>query len=775
MPIGKTSINGILTALLCIGLTACSNLKYLPEGETLYVGGEVDITDSILSAKDRGRLADNLEADLRPRPNSSLFGIRFKLWLYNIAGEPKSEKGFRHWLKYKMGEPPVLGSEFNLETNEKILTNQLQNLGYFSAFALGEKVTENRKTRAAFEVQTGPQTLVREVVYDERDSSRLMKDIIATASNSLIQADKPYNLENIKNERERIGEALNNLGYFYFNPDYILLEADTGAAPLEMDLTFTLKHYEMPASAYRRYKINDVFIHPNYRMTTNDNQRSNTSRANRRYRDTTEHGDFKIVGRNRQFKPAVFHQVVQLKPGEYYNKRDQNIALNRLVTLGTFKFVKNEFTPVRDDSANNLLNLSYFLSPYPRKAFNVEVGAFTLNDSRAGSRASIAWRNRNIFKGAELFTLKVSGGFEAQYGGEVRRPNTYNLGVETSLNIPRFLVPFVYIRPSGMFIPRTIFSLGYNYSLRKDFYKIYTINFGFGYNWKEDAMKDHKLNPINLAIVKTDTLDIERAEEINLNNLVFNGIILGPTYEYTYNSRLGRPRKHNFFFMGRADFSGNIPGLIQGTDLDEEPRKLFGSVYAQYLKFETDFRHYVGLGPKMELASRIYLGFGYPYGNSYQLPNIKQFFSGGASSLRGFPSRLVGPGTFHEGHLTGQHTFIEMLGDIKGELNTELRLNVYKFINTAVFVDAGNIWLFRDNPAFPGGTFSGNFYRELAVNWGLGLRFDFSILILRLDLGVSARKPWLPQGERWDFRLRPGDPTWRKENLYLNLAIGYPF
>src|SRR5690606_20002406 len=137
--------------------------------------------------------------------------------------------------------------------------------------------------------------------------------------------------------------------------------------------------------------------------------------------------------------------------------------------------------------------------------------------------------------------------------------------------------------------------------------------------------------------------------------------------------------------------------------------------------------------------------------------------------------RLVGPGTFNEDHLTGQNTFIEMLGDVKAEVNTELRLNVYKFINTAVFVDAGNIWLFRDNPAFPGGTFSGNFYRELAVNWGLGLRFDFSILILRLDLGVSARKPWLPQGERWDFRLRPGDPTWRKENLYLNLAIGYPF
>lgn len=775
MPSVKNCINGLFIALIGCGMAACSNLKYLQEGETLYVGGEVEVTDSLLSPKDRKRLADNLEEDLRPRPNSSLFGIRIKLWLYNIAGEPKSEKGFRHWLKYKMGEPPVLGSEFNLETNEKILSNQLQNLGYFSAFALGEKVTENQKTKAMFDVRTGPQTIIKDVFYDLQDSSGLMKDIIATKQNSLIQSGKPYNLDNIKNERSRIGEVLNNRGYFYFNPDYILLEADTGAAPLEMNLAFTLKHAEMPRTAYRRYKINDVFIHPNYRMTTQNNQQNNERGEARRYRDTTEHGDFKIVGRNRQFKPTVFHQVVQLKPGEYYNKRDQNIALNRLVTLGTFKFVKNEFTPVRGDSLNNLLNLSYFLSPYPRKAFNIEVGGFTLNDSRAGSRASIAWRNRNIFKGAELFTLKLSGGFEAQYGGEVRRPNTYNLGIESSLNIPRFLVPFVRIRPSGMFVPRTILNLGYNYSLRKDFYKIYTVSFGFGYNWKEDAMKDHKLYPINLSIVKTDTLDVERAEEINLNNLVFNGIILGPSYEYTYNSRLGRPRKHNFFFMGRADFSGNIPGLIQGTDLDEPPRKLFGSAYAQYLKLETDLRHYMGLGPKMELASRLYFGFGYPYGNSYQLPNIKQFFSGGASSLRGFPSRLVGPGTFNEDHLSGQNTFIEMLGDIKAEFNTELRINLYKFIHTAVFVDAGNIWLFRDNPDFPGGTFNGNFYRELAVNWGLGLRFDFSILILRLDLGVAARKPWLPQGERWDFNLRPGDPTWRKENLYLNLAIGYPF
>lgn len=755
-------------------LGACSNTRYLPEGETLYTGNKVQVRDSSFSKNKRKDMEKELSGIVRPKPNRAFLGIRFKLWVYNVAGEPQKETGIRSWLRNKIGEPPVFGSDLNIDVNTKIISNYLQNQGYFRAFTSGRTETKKEKTKAFFEVDPGPQSVLRMIHFPENDSSRINSDIAAMKDKTLLHQGDPYNLETIKTERERISQNLKNNGYYYFNPDYVIMSADTGIGNNQVDLRVHLKENEMPVNASRQYYIHDVLILSNYRLMNN---KTDTSRRIRRQQDvdTVIYENFKIVDRRKMFKPFIFHQAMQLRPGELYTVKDQNIALNRLVTLGTFKFVKNEFRPVRDTNAN-LLDLTYYLTPYPKKVFNAELGGFTQNDSRAGSRGSISWRNRNFLKGAELFTVKLTGGFEAQYGGAVKTPNTYNLGLETSLNIPRFIVPFFKIKPSSMFIPRTLVTAAYNYSLRMDYYKIYSLSFGFGYNWKEDAMKEHKLFPFNLSIVKTDTLNAEHASEINLTNLVFNGIILGPSYEYTYNSQLGRKRIDNYYFNGAVDLSGNILGIAQGTSLNKTPKEIFGSPYAQYVKLQADFRYYHNYDEETVLATRVFLGFGLPYGNSHQLPNIKQFFSGGSSSLRGFSSRLVGPGTFNEQYQQGSNTFVEMLGDMKLEANAELRMKIYQFIHGAVFADAGNIWLYRDNPDFPGGTFSPGFYKELAVDAGLGLRFDFSILILRLDLGIPLRKPWYPEGERWQFNnLRFGDAAWRGDNLFLNLAIGYPF
>src|SRR5690606_13366970 len=142
-----------------------------------------------------------------------------------------------------------------------------------------------------------------------------------------------------------------------------------------------------------------------------------------------------------------------------------------------------------------------------------------------------------------------------------------------------------------------------------------------------------------------------------------------------------------------------------------------------------DFRYYRQLTPGSVLATRFLVGYGYAYGNSYGLPNVKRFFSGGSASLRGFSSRLVGPGTYNQQYLNDTNRKFERLGDVKTELSLEYRARLYKLIEGAVFADAGNIWLLRDDPAYPGGTLSNSFYKELAVDMGFGLRLDFSILL----------------------------------------------
>ncbi len=744
-------------------LAACSNTRHLPAGDSLFIGSKVGINDNEVTAKQRKIIRKDLEGAVRPRPNSKFLGIRLKLTLYNLAGQPKKKKGLRNWLRNKIGEPPVLASTFDLQKNKDILANTLQNKGFFFPAVAGHTETsKSRKTKAYFDITTGPQYLIHKTVFPS-DSSLVSRDIAGLEDKTLLKPGQPFNLDLIKGERERIDRGLKEIGYYFFSPDYILIKADSTVGDHKVDLYVTVKDSAVPYQAFNIYDIGKVYIYPNYRLHGN---RQDTSKEGAVF-----YKGYYLVDPKKTFKPYVFTQAMQFKPGEEYNRKDQNMSLNRLVSLNTFKFVKNRFEPLND----SVIDVYYYLTPFPRKSLQFQLGGLTQNDSRYGSNASISWKNRNTFRGAEELAIRLSGGFEAQYAGEAKRPNIYHTGAEVDLSVPRFLVPFTYIKGSSYFIPRTLIKGSYNYESQSDLLRINSYKFSFGYNWKEDIRKDHQLYPINFTYVHTDTLG---RENLNLyyGNLIFNGIILGPTYEYTYNSQAGAPHRNNVYLDGQIDLSGNILGLAEKADYNDNPQTLFGSTYAQYVKLQADARYYFKFFPGFEFANRVMIGFGYPYGNSYSLPNVKQFYSGGNSSLRGFRSRLVGPGTFNEKYLFGTNNYIQTLGDIKAEGNSELRIKVYKFINTAVFADAGNVWLYRDNQSFPGGKFTSDSYKEMAADLGIGLRLDFKILLLRLDLGMPVRKPWLPEGERWVFnRINFPDPSWRRDNLILNLAIGYPF
>jgi outer membrane protein insertion porin family len=773
--------------LIVLTAMACSNARYLSDKESLYIGPDVKIVDTFTSAAEKKNFQAQLEEAVRPKPNSTILGIRLKLTLYNIAGAPKKETGFRNWLRNKIGEPPVLGSDVSINGNNKVLQNIMQNYGFFTTESTGFLDVKKKKSTAKFEITTGPRTHIRNVRFEQNDSSSLGRDVLSTQDKTLLKSGDPYSLQAAIDERLRIDYALKNQGYYYFSPDYLVVVADTGIGNNQTDLTVRVKYNEIPGNAYKQYRINTVSVYPNYRLSNKSRAGSNQSKdsavtfSNRKREassaDTVKFDDFQVIDRNHTYRPYVFYQAMQFSPGEYYNRKDQNIALNRLVTLGAFKFVKNEFTPVKDTNVD-LLNVDYLLTPYAKKSFNGEFGGFTQNDSRGGVRGTIGWKNKNLFRGAELLTIKLSGSFEAQYGGISQRPNEYTISLQSTLNIPRFIIPFVQVKPSGMYIPRTLINAGYEYSLRSGYYQIHSFNVGYGYNWKEDIRKDHKLFPINITLVQTDTIDATQSDNFNLTNLFYNGLIFGPTYEFTYNSQAdGVKRKNNFYFDGLIDLSGNIVGIAQKAS-QENPQKIFGSSYAQYIKTQLDFRYYRTLTPKSSIAAHTILGFGYTYGNSNNLPNVKQFFSGGSSSLRGFPSRLVGPGTYNyrDAINEGKDPIIEALGDIKTEFSIEYRRKIYSIVEGALFADAGNIWYLRDQKDFPGGTFSKDFYKELAGDVGLGLRFDFYILLLRLDFAFHVRKPWYPEGQRWRFNdIRFGDPDWRRENLMFNLAIGYPF
>lgn len=754
----------ILIALIVAG---CSNTKYLPEGELLYIGGKVTIEDKEAKKKERKALAGQLEGMLRPKPNSTILGLRPKLYIYNIAGEPKKEKGIRHWLRTKVGEPPVLFSQVDLDYNADVLQNYSENKGYFKAKTSADSTLRNKKVRALYTVETGKRYLIKSVTFPN-DSTQLDSAVSGTKDGTLLKVGTPYDLDIIKAERNRIDGQLKEIGYYYFNPDFLLVQVDSTAGKSEVDLFVKVKE-ETPSNSRNVYTINDIYIYPSFTI------RRDT--LNLELEDIENYKDFTIIDKKKMFNPRVFDRTMSFSKGDLYNRTDHNLSLNRLVNLGTFQFVKNQFRVT--DSLNNSLDAYYYLTPHTKKSIRVEVLGKTNSANYTGTELNVNWSNRNTFRGAELLTISAFGGVEVQVSGLNKGFDVYRVGAEANLLWPRFISPFTHTAPSG-FVPRTKATLGYEFQVRSQLYTLSSLKASFGYLWKENIRKEHMFNITEINYVKpidVTPLYLERVgQNAALGKVIERQLIFGPTYSYTYTNTMQTGKKHTIYYKGTLDLSGTAAGLISGADVESDNQKtVFGVPFSQYIRAENEFRHYLKLGTSSQLASRIIVGTGYGYGNSTELPFIKQFFIGGTNSIRAFRARSIGPGTFKEEN--DPNSFLpDQSGDLKLELNTEYRAKLFSVVHGALFVDAGNIWLLNKDEDKPGAEISKNFMKELAVGTGAGLRFDLSFLVLRLDLAFPLRKPYLPEGDRWVIdQINFGDKAWRKENLVFNLAIGYPF
>lgn len=746
----------------------CSNTKYLPEGELLYTGGSVKVKDSVIKKKDRKALEKELEGLLRPKPNKQLLGLRPKLWFYNIAGEPKKEKGFRYWLRTKVGEEPVLFSKVDLDYNASVLRNFAENKGYFKTRVSADSTVRNKRATAEYIVVPKKRYIIKSVTFPD-DSLPMSRIIGRSSRRSLLKVGNPYDLDVIKAERERIDARLKERGYYYFNPDYILAKVDSSKGDHEVKIRLVIKD-DAPPKALTSYKIDKIFVYPNFSISKDS--------VKYKSEDIVQYKDFTIIDTARTFEPRVFDRTILFKKGDLYNRKDHNLTLNRFVNLGTFSFVKNEFKV--SDSLPKTLDSYYYLTLLPKKFIRVEVLGKTNSASYTGSEINVNWNNRNLFRGAELLTVSVFGGADFQLSGANNGKNIYRLGTETSLTWPRFIVPFFPIQGSSEYIPRTKAALRYEYQNRTQLYALNSFKASFGYLWKENIRKEHQLNLLDVTYVSPNHVTQEYLDDIQkdeaLGRVIEKQLIFGPTYSYTYTNTMQKRKKNTFYFNGELDLAGNITGLLSGANAKKnDTKEIFDVPFSQYAKIKTDFRHYLKLSKESELASRVIVGLGLPYGNSTILPTSKQFVVGGTNSIRAFRARSLGPGSYLN-TITTNNYLPDQSGDLKLEFSTEYRAKLFSIVRGAAFVDAGNIWLVNADPNKPGAEFSKDFMKEIAVGAGVGLRFDVSFFILRTDLALPLRKTYLPEGERWVIKdIDFGSGAWRKDNLILNIAIGYPF
>lgn len=756
----------ILMLFVVVFIYGCSATRKIPPGDALYTGASVKIEDDNVGRQQKKQLQSDLKGLTRPKPNSAILGFRLKLFFYNLGSDSSKIGRFIR----KLGEPPVLVSDVNLSKNAQLLTNNLENKGFFHAKTLGDTSLKNKKSAATYTVTTNAQYLIKDVIFVQDSTSVLQAAINGTQARTLLKSGQPFNLDLIKAERLRVDAVLKEEGFYYFSPDYLLINADSTIGDKKVNLYVIVKP-GTPEIARQPYTINNVYIFSNYRL--------NSANMDTLKNMGVFYNGFYVVDRRKMFKPRMYEQTMRFKPGELYNRRDHNLSLNRLINLGVFKFVKNRFQPV-EDSGQHKLDAFYYLTPLPKKSLRFEAGGNTKSNNLTGSQVKVGWKNRNSFREAELLTVNASVGTEIQYSGLYQGFNTYRLGAEAIFSIPRFVVPWLKLTTSNAYVPRTNILVGYDMLNRQKLYTLNSFRFNFGYAWKENLRKEHLFNPVAINYVQPFNITqryLDSAKnDLTLENAVDTQFIFGSNYSFTYDERIETPRQTGIFFNGTLDLSGNVAGVLAKTNPKTNKKELSGAAFSQFVKVEADMRYYFKAGFKSILANRLIVGYGYPYGNNTQLPFIKQFFIGGNNSIRAFRSRSIGPGSYNRGLIQPGTFLADQAGDIKLEFNTELRNKFSQVLEGAIFLDAGNIWLYNEDPARPGAKFTKDWVKQLAVGTGIGIRLDFTILLLRVDFAMPLRKPSLPDGERWVFnKINFASSSWRKENIVLNLAIGYPF
>lgn len=744
---------------------SCTGLKGLTEGQKLYTGSYIQFEDERF-IDDPKILKKDLEDLVIPQPNKKFLGMRISLWIYNHVRDSEKEKSMRYWLKYKVGRPPVLFSETIVENNILLLNNRLHYKGYFSVksdFKLQEKPKE---VSVKYIIHTGQPYRIDSVIFPGGHSN-VETAITNTKVNSLLKIGLPYDLETLRRERKRIELELKDLGYFYFNHDFLIYRIDTTQGNHKMHVFINLKP-QAPQKSLDTYSLRKVKIIDDYSI---NNMKYDSITINR----------YNYLSKNHYIRPKIVTNMLSVKPGMKYSRSMHNSTISRLESMDSFSFVTIKYDNVSDSSG--LLDASVLMAPANKMSLNTEMNIVSKTNNFMGPGLKLTFRSRNFFKGGETFTANMSGRYETQISGDNKGNTAYEINTDVNLTIPR-IIPFGFIQVKKKYVPYTKITMGYGIYQRLSLYQFNSSHSSLNYNWRQNEQINHEFKIIDINYTNLANSTDEFKEWLEQNPAIKKSFeeqfILGSTYSFTFNN-LDDKHKRQYFFRFTVDPSGNlVTGIMKlgngKKPTPEDPVKLFGIPISQYIRLLADNRYYFRTGEKSLIATRLFIGAGLPYGNSSTIPYVRQFFVGGTNSLRGFQARSVGPGIYAPpDSLAGLN--IDQTGDIKAELNIEYRFPISKYLKGGLFVDIGNVWLVNEDTLRPGAVFDINtFYKELAMSGGIGLRIDLNVVVIRFDLGFPLRKPWLPEDERWVVGdVNPFNREWRKKNLILNFSVGYPF
>lgn len=789
--------------LLFACLSACNSTKHIPEGRHLLKSNSVQ-----LHAKNKiagkPEIKENLNSLVIQKTNTYFLGLfPYKLWLYNLR--------YKHYIsdtasgnfqiKTRTVEPPVLYDSTLQDKTAQNMKSYMFHEGFFYATVSDTVKFKGRKAEARYDIYPGPRYFINDRVLDVDDST-ILGLISAQSGASFLKKDQPFTYTLLEQEQSRLTNILRDEGFYKFTNENIRFVLDTlsmadtiamaGVAadslaasqlsPRKKKLSIRIIiRREGEPQAYERFAIRRVSILPDYRGRQDIGDTTRT-------RDTLQGVVFRYHKQYLRQKVILNHTF--LEPNTYYRQKNYDKTISRLNDLGVFQYVRIVF--VEDTSQPNSLHAVILLSPTQKYDFVTNFEVSNASTYFLGNALSVTLYNRNLFKGANQLSISLAGGLESGYDGSMGKGffNHFyllsrNSGINTSIIFPKFIGPFSDRLFSRSATPRTIVGLGYNVLDRLNYFTLTNLKTNFTYNWKETETKTWDVSPAFVNILRlprvSDSFQVRLDSNDFLRNSYRENFIEGENITFTFNNQAAR-QLHNSYSFVRLSLE-EAGGLLSGINgISKGLGNGFNFSYSKYVQLNADLRHYLKR-PRATAAFRFFAGIGIPYGGNTTLPYIKQYYAGGAYSIRGWRIRSLGPGSSPPSE-ADQNNFIDRTGDIKLEANAEYRFNMFKafgstlLVNGAVFTDAGNIWLAHKDPSYPGGEFRfSDLGQSVAVSSGAGVRGDIGgLFVLRVDIAFPLKKPYIREDFGWVLdEIAPGNKTWRQDNIVWQVAIGYPF
>ena len=768
---------------VCLVLVSCNVTKNIPEEEILYTGSKNIILPPPMETAGSEDVAGEVAAALKKNPSNKMFGvlpIPFGLWVYDTFG--KYEKGFGKWIFNRFATDPVYISTVSPEVRNQAGTNVLRDNGYFNGKVTSRVIPHKKdslKASIEYTVDFKNPYFIDTLMF-EGFEPKVLRYVKYRKKESKLKPGTQFKVSKLDEERERISTLLRNRGFFYFRPDYLTFMADTTQNP-GGHVSLKMKPVDgLPDEAQRQYQIGKKSV---YFLGKNNEQPNDSIH----YKDIDIHFHDKLnVRPNMLYRwlnyqsfvknDSLQNSISKHRYSQYRHKRVQQ----RLAQLGIFRYMDLNYTPRDTTPQCDTLDFRFTASFDKPLDAELEVNVKTKSNDQTGPGASFSVTRYNVFKGGETWDVKLKGAYEWQTGRKQGKKknamNSWEFGLSTSLTFPRVLFPS-YTDREYDYPATTTFSLHAEQLNRARFYKMLSFGGNATYELQPKLTSRHSFTPFELTFNVLQKHTKEFDEITGKNPALFlsmqNQFIPKMQYTYTYDNAVVRKNKPtSIWWQTTVGSAGNITSCLYGIfgkSFGREGKNLLGSPFAQFAKVNTDFRVLWKMNKNNSLAARVALGVVGAYGNSSVVPYSEQFYVGGANSIRAFTVRSIGPGGYKPQE--SDFSYLDQTGDIKLEANVEYRFRIFGGLMGALFMDAGNVWLMRDDPKRPDSQFRiKSFAKQIALGTGLGIRYDMDFLVFRLDCGVPLHVPYTTSKSGY---YNIDGAFWKQ--LGIHFAIGYPF